>query len=76
LNLPGLCPVCGGAASRKVVCEDAGARETYRCPVDGDIEYVHGAVPGIRVSGNPIAAAGFGVEHHEGFMPLAAVVGA
>ena len=48
LNLPGCCPVCGEHATRKVTVAAGVGRETYRCPVDGDVGYVFGREHGIE----------------------------
>lgn len=73
LNLPGLCPVCGGSAVRKMTCPDGVARETYRCAIDGEVEYEHGRAIAIRVGGVPVVE---GESSLSGFQPLEAVAGA
>lgn len=74
LNLPGLCPVCGETASRKVVCENGLVRETYRCAIDGETEYQHGDAMSIRIAGASIDDAF--IRHTDGFLPLEAIAGA
>lgn len=40
LNLPGLCPVCGDPAQRRITTSPQEARETYRCNLDGETVYL------------------------------------
>lgn len=40
MNLPGLCPVCGDPAQRRITTTPEEARETYRCRVDGETVYL------------------------------------
>lgn len=82
LNLPGLCPLCGHDAPRKVLHTSAGSEEAYRCPVDGEVRYMNGAHVGLGLDGqmatparlvgllNPVTPM---PVHRSGARPLIAV---
>lgn len=51
LNLPGLCPLCGHDAVRKVLHTEGATMEAYRCPTDGEVTYHSGGVVRIGLDG-------------------------
>ncbi len=57
MNLPGLCPMCGGEAARSVVFAAGVGRETYRCHVDGEISYAYGGEVRIADLGRAASSA-------------------